>query len=357
MKIKPRLPAVLQEAWSDGLLSFLLQKASGSFFVKVSGAALGFGGEIVLARLTSLSEYGIYIYVWTWISLLAIPATLGFRGALVQLVSKYREKEDWPRLRGILRRSNQFTILAAVGIGALVAFGSLRFPELWENPKTSAMMALGMVALPFAALTINQRGALQGFKQVIWADVPYLILRRILLIGGAAGVWLWLGELTAQEIILALAAALFLAYAVAQYRVWKQIPTAVRDEPLVFEGAKWMYTAIPFLLLSGANLVQNKADILMIGPLVGVEQAGIYGAATRLKMLIAFGLNAANMIVAPMISEYYSAGKRKQMQQLIAIGSAGVFLSILSWQEVSSLPQALGCSRYSVVISQLDIQH
>jgi O-antigen/teichoic acid export membrane protein len=187
------------------------------------------------------------------------------------------------------------------------------------------MLALGMLALPFLALTRAQQGVLQGLKSVVWADVPYLILRRMLLVAAAAALWFMTGELGAVNVLIILTVVLGLTYAVGQYGVFRQLPDAARSTSPMFEGRKWLRIALPFLLISGASLVQNKADILMIGPFTGVQEAGIYGAATRLTSLIGFGLNASNMIVAPMISEFYSAGKHERMQRLIAISSAGVF--------------------------------
>jgi len=187
------------------------------------------------------------------------------------------------------------------------------------------MLALGMLALPFLALTRAQQGVLQGFKSVVWADAPYLLLRRVLLVGGAAGLWAISGDLETVDVLLLLAAVLGLTYAMGQYGVLRQLPDAAQGVSPVFEEKKWLRIALPFLLISGASLVQNKADILMIGPMIGVQEAGIYGAATRITSLIGFGLNASNMIVAPMISELYSAGKHERMQRLIAISSTGVF--------------------------------
>lgn len=326
MSIKERLRSTYREARSDGLLSFLLRNTSSSFFVKVAGAGLGFGVQVALARLAALSEYGTYIYVWTWLSLLTLPSTLGFKVALVRIVSKYTEEENWGRLLGLLRRVNQYTVLVAILLGGGVAYVSLMLPGLWETTETSKMMALGMVALPFATLTIVQRGVLQGFKRVVWADAPYLVVRRVALIVFALGFWLWLGELGAKEILLSLTVALMVAYGVAQYGVIRHFPSATKNVQPVFEGQKWLRTALPFLLMSGASLVQNKADVLMIGPIAGVDQAGIYGAATRLTTLIGFGLNASNMIVAPMISEYYTRGEHEKMQRLIGVSSTGIFL-------------------------------
>jgi O-antigen/teichoic acid export membrane protein len=325
MKIKSRLLALIRRVRTDGLVSQLLRGSSSSFVVKVAGAGLGFGTEIVLARLMTLSGYGVYVYVWTWLTVLALICTLGFRGALVRLVPEFCEEKAWGRLQGVLRRSAQFVLACSVLVGGLVAAGSFAFAGIWETPQTPRMLALGMPALPFLALILAQQGVLQGLKSVVWADAPYLLVRRVLVGGGAVALWWASSELTAVEVIVLLTVVLAITYALGQLGVLRQLPSAARRVAPKFNGKKWLRIALPFLLISGASLVQNKADILMLGPITGVQEAGIYGAATRITALIAFGLNASNMIVAPMISELYSSGKHERMQRLIALASVGVF--------------------------------
>lgn len=293
--------------------------------MKAGGAALGFGMEVVLARLLPVDEYGTYVYVWTWLNVLGLICTLGFKGALIRFVSGFRADQEWAQLRGVLRFSTRWTALASVTVGGGVAAGALALKPADASGPMYAGMAVGMTALPLIVLNILRQSALQGLKHVVQADAPYFLLRRVLVIGLAIAGYLVWGKLTAVTTLLLVAVALLLSFFLATYWLRQALPPNVFDVRPDYRRKRWIRIAFPFLLISGAALIQSKTDILMLGSLSSPEDAGIYGAATRVTALIAFGLNASNMIVAPLISEYYNTGEYEQLQTLIAIAAAGVF--------------------------------
>ncbi|MCH8332255.1 MAG: polysaccharide biosynthesis C-terminal domain-containing protein [Bacteroidetes bacterium] len=72
-----------------------------------------------------------------------------------------------------------------------------------------------------------------------------------------------------------------------------------------------------------------KADVLMLGMLSDVDSVGVYSIALRLSEMIAFFLFAFNVIMAPMISEYYSKGQTDKLQGLMRVNARILlFLSI-----------------------------
>ncbi len=325
MGVQEWLRLFLQQIGGEQLAERLFRASFSSFLVKAGGAALGFGTEVVLARLLPVDEYGTYVYVWAWLNVIGLICTLGFKGALVRFVSGFRTDEKWGHLRGVLRFATQSTMLTSIVLGACVAIGALVLRPVSASDPMYTGMAAGMVALPLLVLNIIRQSALQGLKRVVKADIPYFLVRRVLLvIFVLAWVWAW-GKLTAVKTLLLVAVALLLSFLLATYWLRRAVDTRVLETVPNYERMRWIRTAFPFLLISGAALIQSKTDILMLGTLSSSEEAGIYGAATRVTALISFGLNASNMIVAPLISEYYNEGERERLQTLIAIASAGVF--------------------------------
>lgn len=50
--------------------------ASTIFLIRVISAGMAYGSQILLARWMGTSDYGIYVYVWTWV--LLVGALLDF---------------------------------------------------------------------------------------------------------------------------------------------------------------------------------------------------------------------------------------------------------------------------------------
>ncbi len=56
----------------------LTQRLAGTaFLIRVVSAALAYLSQIILARWMGTSDYGIYVYVWTWVLLLGSMMDFG----------------------------------------------------------------------------------------------------------------------------------------------------------------------------------------------------------------------------------------------------------------------------------------
>ena len=98
---------------------------------------------------------------------------------------------------------------------------------------------------------------------------------------------------------------------------------------------EWMRYASPMLLISGAQLVMNYADVIIIGILIGTRDAGIYGAASKIASIVTIGLLFANSVLAPYISELFHSNKIQYLQYLVTYSTR--IASIIAVLILSSL--------------------
>lgn len=163
----------------------------GAFTVKVGGAGILFGLHVLLARLLGVTQYGIYIYVLTWVNVLVIASLLGSNTALVRFVAVYKVQEKWGLLRGIVRRSTQCVFILSLligGIGGIVVW----FLRNRIGHHEAAAFGVALISLPLLALVRLREASLRALKRVVQSQLPIMIIRPLLLAAILSGLHFYL---------------------------------------------------------------------------------------------------------------------------------------------------------------------
>jgi O-antigen/teichoic acid export membrane protein len=88
-----------------------------------------------------------------------------------------------------------------------------------------------------------------------------------------------------------------------------------------------MRSMLPLSLLSGMQIINTQADVVMLGLFTTSEEVGVYRAATQGAMLVVFFLSAINLVIAPYISQLSTAGKKEQLQRLATTSARATLLA------------------------------
>ena len=75
------------------------------FLIRVVSAAMAYASQILLARWMGGSEYGVYVYVWTWVLLLGSMMDFGISASAQKIIPEYRTSGEHALLRGFLSGS------------------------------------------------------------------------------------------------------------------------------------------------------------------------------------------------------------------------------------------------------------
>lgn len=305
--------------------------ALGAFAVNLSGVGLAFGLHLLLSRNLGLENYGIYVFAFAGVSLLAMVAKLGQDAALVRFLPVLRAEENWPHLRGLLRLTTGVTLIAAVGAAAASGLLVWRFGAGLE-PGLRAALWLGCLVMPLLALVQLRQAGLIGFQRAAYAESPDRILRPLMMIAAVlvltAGLGRRLDAATAMAVHLAALAA---AFVIAHAWLVRAVPQAARRAVPAYRTRHWLGASLPLLLVSTMHLILGQIDVLMVGSLIGAGDAGVYAAAARVAGFVLFGLIAINAIVAPLIAELHGAGRGAALQSMLratAWVSAGFALAV-----------------------------
>ena len=271
--------------------------------VKIASAASGFLVSVTLARVLGVNGFGIYVYVMSWIALLAIPASYGIPQWLLREVSR-DSSNSAASIRHLIHWSSMRVGVAS--ICTLVVFLTLVTWLADDERQIYWAFLAALLLIPLNALTDVRVSALHGLNRVVLSQLPRLLLHPILFlillgftarngIGPAAALWL----------NVAASALVMLASYVLLARVCPSAPTACSESRASVAYGNGTFS---FMFIMTVYLVNNRADVLMLGAMSGPASAGAYAAASRIVELVAFVLFGVNTVIAPVIGRAWARG-------------------------------------------------
>ena len=295
-----------------------------AFSIKIFGALLFTAYSIFLARILSQDDYGTAMFAIAVATALGPICLLGFDRTTTKFAAVYYAEKQVPQLRGLLARARRtglsfsFALLLLAGVLAMLGF--LKFSE---SKHKAVLLALGI--LPLWAWVLLNREFQRGMKLLTPALVGFQILRPALAMAFTVLIF-WTGQVNAVSALACLGGALAVAIILDTRRIKTVLGPS--DGRLVYETDKWFHTAKPLLFSMLMYTIVTRADMLMVGSLLGMEEAARYSVASRLASFPDFILEAIRVVMAPLIAERFHKNELGQMQQRVTKASQMVFLAV-----------------------------
>jgi O-antigen/teichoic acid export membrane protein len=308
---------------------FLVRLARGAMFaliVQVLGAGLAYLSQVAFARWMGIAQFGRYTYFMAWATILALLAGLGFPLSVLRFIPEYRAHGDHARLRGFVRLSRGAALatgLASAGVGLVIALA-------FAPGKTVAIVALAVWLVPVGALINVDLAVIRAGGRIIGAYGPSLVIRPLLILLAAGAVWLVEGRLTASTAFIITLSAFGVVALLQSKLVAEVVRGGGRRSSAVYEPRRWLRVSAPLLLVAGFQIALGQTDLLVVGAVRGVRDAGLYSAAAKTATLVGYLLVALNAVTAPLIAEFEAKGDRAGLQRLATVSALWVFWPTLA---------------------------
>lgn len=313
---------------SKGLHNQIARGTLSGLILKVINVALNFMISVILARALAPEGYGIYAFIFSVISLLAIPVQLGLPTLLIREVSRYEHDGQWGLLRGILTRANQLVIVLAIVIGFLaVGFGVLLIGK--QSTMKAETLAWALLLIPITALSYLREATLQGLKHVVLGQIPEKLISPIsysvfLLIG-----FYIFGSLTPSIAMSLYCLASLIAFMVGAFILYKILPKEVLSTPPEFNMSTWGKSLIPLSILGGIQVINTQVDVFLLGVIATEKDVGLYRVAFSGSALVIFFLSITNSVLAPHIVRLHKSGDINKLKKIVKLGGKISFYGAL----------------------------
>jgi len=295
--------------------------ANRALLIKLAAAAITYGFTILLARTMLAQDFGKIAFFLNLSLVLSVVGARGQQMATLRFVPPMIANHDLAGIRQFLSLA-----LPRAAVGTAMVFSAVLCSAIIA--KSAGMFAqilpieiwLGLALIPLVGWVDLQSHLARACNLLSLSLVPKEILWR-----GAAGliiVGLWMSQsrssITATQALLVLALVLVLIGAV-QARILAQKSGISTAKPVLpaKSGDEWNNASGPFWLTSVSNIFLTNADVILVGLFAGTTAAGLYFAANRLAMLLAFFLTSYNVVLAPMLANAWQAGGGVQTREII----------------------------------------
>ncbi|WP_315928744.1 lipopolysaccharide biosynthesis protein [Mesorhizobium sp. SP-1A] len=295
-----------------------VQRAAGAaFFIRIANAAIAYLSQIIMARWMGAFEYGVYVYVWTWVLLIGTVSDLGFAVTAQRFIPRYTQENDLDRVRGFIHASRWvpgfFVTLLAVAAALSIWLLSGRMDAYLVFP-----LYLACLALPPYGLTGAQDGVARSFGWINLALVPPFILRPLLLLAIMLALFAAGLPLDAATAMWAAVAATWLT-AIGQILVLdRRVDTRVEQGPRAYSHRLWLVSALPILFANVFQFMLSYVGVFLLQAFRSPNDVAVFYAATKVTAIVSMVYFAVSASAAYRFAALEAAGDRPGLERFYA---------------------------------------
>ena len=296
----------------------LTRRLAGTIFIiRVLSAGLAYLSQILLARWMGGSEYGIYVYVWTWVLLLGSMMDFGISASAQKIIPEYRTSGDHVRLRGFLAGSRWMTFAVSSVISLLLS-GLVKLLSPWMSAGEITPLYIGCLTLPAFVVANTQDGIARSHDWMRLGLMPQFIVRQGLIIALTAGIFVLGLDLGATAAMAASAGAVWIAMLGQMIVLNRRLAHHIAPGPRAYDFRGWLAISLPILLVESFYLLLSYTDVLMLQQFRASEEVGVYFAVVKTLALVSFIHYAMSETTAHRFAENNAHGDKDRLSAYVA---------------------------------------
>ncbi|RKF15976.1 hypothetical protein D6851_17175 [Altericroceibacterium spongiae] len=310
-----------------------LKSSRGAILVvglRILGAIFTYLNVILLARWLDGTDYGIFTLILSTATLAGFVTRFGTEIAIVRFLGMYRAQGKPALAEGVVRTSLKITLVASLIVALVFTLVVSSTSELSDRLWLYSIAAF----LLYPAFTQNEvlSAILRSFGVNFAALAPKDILwRGSLLALAISGIWAGLTSPDVLMLVIAGSGIVITLLCFWQFLLQKRVRSqfamaALKPE---YDIPTWRKSALPLWFLLIARNLARTADVLIVGALLSVREAGIYFAVSRTAELLGFFLSSLNLLVGPAVARGHAKNDIQGVQRTLSLAALFLFVSTL----------------------------
>lgn len=280
---------------------------------------------MLMARLVSKTEVGVYFLVLQVVTVARLLAEAGLPVGLQKLIAVAAAEEHFSRVRRYATVALGIVVAMSAVLGLVIAAAwPWIVTHVFEEPLLSPFLWVALLLLLMHGIedlgSSYFRSRHQIAKVAIFIGTPrnlfLLVSLMFAYVAHGSIEFYWLMILVLCSWVLSGITSLTLA-AVDVGSMPSQPAAPVRKV-----AREMLALCLPMMLHSGALLLFSSANLWVLGIFRGTDEVGIFGATVRLSASMAMVLTVINLIMPPHLARMHAQGKTLQMEALLRKSAA-----------------------------------
>ena len=275
---------------------------------------LGFGYQLVMARLLSAEQYAILIALFGVLILESISSQV-IQSATAKLAAQYRARGEEDALHQFVRRWSIRVAIAMASLALLIV--ALAGPISGALALPTISVAILGVSLFFAGMLTFALGLLQGLARFGWMGSVLIVQAGSRLVLGVAFV---LTSLGVNGAFAGAAAAIAVSVLVATLPLAPLLRAARRSTAIVELGGE----ETRFFAFAGVVLLAYAAltniDAVLAPAILSPAEAGTYAGAVTLGKIVLFAPIAVGFLLLERTARAHAQGEPTERPLFLALG-------------------------------------
>ena len=296
----------------------LTRKLAGTIFIiRVFSAGLAYLSQILLARWMGGSDYGVYVYVWTWVLLLGSMMDFGISASAQKIIPEYRTRGEHALLRGFLSGSRWITFAVSASVSLMLA-GLVKLLSPYIEAGAVVPLYIGCATLPPFVVANTQDGIARSHDWMRLGLMPQFIVRQTLIVGFTFGLFALGFHLGATAAMIASAGAVWVAMIGQMVVLNRRLASHVEAGPKDYDIRGWLAISLPILLVESFYLLLSYTDVLVLQQFRPSQEVGVYFAVVKTLALVSFIHYAMSATTAHRFAEYNALGDKARLSAYVA---------------------------------------
>ncbi len=309
-------PQRTPDAGAEKNLVDVTRQATGVMAYQFVGLVIGFGSNLVFARVLGADLLGVFVLAQTTLLVLSLLASFGMGPTLLRFIPVSLSRKNRPGAAGVLRSGSVLALAATVVTVLVLILGrNVLADTIFNEPRLLPLVPILAAGILPAAFIKIYGFTLRAIRMVSWETFCVEVVFKV------SKFAIFLALCAAGLKLAGLTWALAAAYAAATVAMliiidW-QAPYITRGPRTASVSYRTLLSfSVTMTFVAFMNYSLSITDRTMLGILSTSESVGIYNIAFLISNMLTLIFMGFNNAFSPLISELYHNDQRRELGDL-----------------------------------------